>query len=200
MLAGLRIDAALLIACRSLLNTSVTQQVRRRIEQPSEEKAKRSGCLIWGAVLGVLVGIMVGVYALPPILRHYYGETKVAADEFYRGEGKAIRIATLGEASEPLGEAAVGMQREDFFVTIVVVSQDEWRPKVTDFSLEFNELDQWRQAIDATSGGQPFEKITPGSETEVELHFVVEYPPEEAESVTPKALHLADPRVRFAIE
>ncbi len=191
---------ALPIVRRSLLNMRVTEPVRRRIEQPSEDRAKRSGCLIWGAVLGVLVGIMVGVYALPPILRHYYGETKVAADEFYRGEGKAIRIATLGQASEPLGEAAAGMRREDFFVTIVVVSEDEWQPKVTDFSLEMKELDEWQQAIDATSNGEPFDKVSPGIQTEIELHFVVEFSPEEADMITPKALHLSDPRVRFAIE
>ncbi|MGE3076716.1 MAG: hypothetical protein AB7N24_21820 [Dehalococcoidia bacterium] len=178
----------------------MTQQVRRRIEQPSEEQAKRSGCLIWGGVLGVLVGIMVGVYALPPILRHYYGETKVAADEFYRGDGKAIRISNLGQASEPLGEAAAGMRREDYFVTVVVVSEDEWQPKVTDFSLEFDELDQWRQAADATSNGEPFTTVPAATETEIELHFVVEFPPEEADTLTPKALHLSDPRVRFAIE
>lgn len=178
----------------------MTQQVRRRIEQPSEDRAKRSGCLIWGGVLGVLVGIMVGVYALPPILRHYYGETKVAADEFYRGEGKVIRISTLGQSSEPLGEARQGMQREDWFVTIVVVSQDRWQPKVSDFSLEFNEIGQWQQATDATSGGLPFEAVEPGSENQVELHFVAEFLPKDADSLTPKALHLSEPRVRFAIE
>jgi len=178
----------------------VTEPVRRRIEQPTEDQKKRSGCLIWGAVLGVLVGIMVGVYALPPILRHYYGETKVAADEFYRGAGKAIRVTQLGQASEPLGEAAAGMGREDFFVTISVVSDADWSPAATDFSIELAELENWSQAISAEVGGTPLRSIPARQETHVDLHFIVEFPIDETPSVTPVALHLSDPRVRFAID
>jgi hypothetical protein len=178
----------------------VTEPVRRRIEQPTEDQKRRSGCLIWGAVLGVLVGIMVGVYALPPILRHYYGETDVAADEFYEGDGKVIRLASLGQASEPLGEAAAGMRREDFFATVVVVSEDEWRTKPTDFSLELDELESWRQATEATVDGQPLDAVPARVETEIQLHFVVEFPRDETSTLTLKALHLSDPRVRFSIE
>jgi len=178
----------------------MTQPVRRRIEEPTEDQKKRSGCLVWGGVLGVLVGIMVGVYALPPILRHYYGETKVATDEFYRGDGKAIRVTTLGQASEPLGEVAAGMKREDFFVTVVAVSEKEWQPKATDFSLELRELGTWRQASEASVDGKPLVRVPPATETEIQLHFVVEYLPAEAEKLTPKALHLSDPRVRFDLE
>lgn len=106
----------------------MAERVRKRIEQPSEETGKRNTVLVWGAVLGVLAGLMLGVYALPPILRHYYGETKVAADEFYSGEGKLMKVVNIGQVSEPLGEAAAGMRREDYFVSISVVSQETWRP------------------------------------------------------------------------
>lgn len=194
-----RAHAALLIACPSLLNIPVTEPVRRRIEQPTEDAAKRSGCLMWGAVLGVLVGIMVGVYALPPILRHYYGETKVAPDEFYRGDGKAIRVESLGQASEPLGEAAAGTRREDFFVSIVVVSDAPWSPRATDFSLEFEGVEDWQQAVDAKVGGEPLATIPPATEAKVQLHFVVELPPENFPTLKAEALHLSDPRVRFAV-
>ncbi len=179
----------------------MTQEpVRRRLEQPSEEARKRSGCLVWGAVLGVLAGLMVGIYALPPILKHYYGETEVAADEFYRGDGKAIRVAEVGRASDPLGEPSAGMRREDIFVAILVVSEDEWRPNVTDFSLELKEVDDWEQAAEATTNGAPGIAVAAGVETRVELHFIIEVPRDTVENVTPEALHLSDPRVRWAIE
>lgn len=177
----------------------MTQKVRRRIEQPSEDAGKRNTVLLWGAVLGVIVGLMVGVYALPPILRHYYGETKVAADEFYSGDGKLIRVVTLGQASEPLGEAAAGNRREDFFVTITVVSKAAWSPPATDFSLEFGAVHDWVQATEATVDGERLETIQPGVETNVSLHFVVDLPAETFPELKAKALHLSDPRVRFAI-
>lgn len=177
----------------------MTQRVRRRIEQPSEETGKRNTVLLWGAVLGVIVGLMVGVYALPPILRHYYGETKVAADEFYSGDGKLIRLVNLGRASEPLGEAAAGMRREDFFAEITVVSRDQWAPAITDFSLEFTDVDDWVQATEATVDGERLQAFSPGVETKVSLHFVVELPREGFPDLAATALHLSDPRVRFAI-
>jgi len=182
----------------SLTREAVTEPVRRRIEQPSEDQQKRSGCLMWGGVLGVLVGIMVGVYALPPILRHYYGEEKVAAGESYRGDGKVIRIDSLGQAPEPLGEAASGMRRFDFFVALVVTTEDEWRPKPTDFSLAFKELDDWKRASDAPSEERLL--APPGGQGSFQLHFIVEVPRDETEQLTPEALHLSDPRVRFDIE
>lgn len=177
----------------------MTERVRRRIEQPSEETGKRNTVLIWGAVLGVLVGLMVGVYALPPILRHYYGETKVAADEFYSGDGKLVRVVNLGKASEPLGEAAAGMRREDFFVSITVLSKEAWSPAASDFSLEFAALHDWIQATEGTVDGQRLGTIQPGVETTVALHFVVEQPTASFSELKAKALHLSDPRVRFAL-
>ena len=178
----------------------MSQPVRRRIEQPSEETGKRNTVLVWGAVLGVLAGIMVGVYALPPILRHYYGETKVAADEFYSGDGKLIKVVNIGQASEPLGEAAAGMRREDFFVSITVVSKTDWAPRATLFSLEFTDVNDWEQAADATVDGQPLTTIRAGAETTVALHFIVELPKEGFPDLKPAALHLSDPRVRFEIK
>lgn len=178
----------------------MTQQVRRRIDQPSEETGKRNTVLIWGAVLGVLAGLMVGVYALPPILRHYYGETKVAADEFYSGHGKLIKVVNVGQASEPLGEASAGMRREDLFVSVTVLAKDAWSPAASDFSVEFEGLHDWQKAAEATVDGKPLSTIPPGVETTVSLHFVIQLPTQNFPDLTWVALHLSDPRVRFALD
>lgn len=191
---------SLLIARRSLLNTRVTEPVRRRIEQPTEEQARRSGCLIWGAVLGVLVGIMAGVYALPPILKHYYGETEVAADEAYRGDGKTVRLLDVTPAREPAGEASAGLSRAEFYAHIEVHSNEPWALKASDFTLEFRELEDWQKATGATVAGQPLVTIIEHHETTIEIHWVVEFPPDQIASLTLEALHLSDPRVRFELK
>ncbi len=180
----------------------VSQPTRRRvrIDEPSEDRRRRSGCLVWGAVLGVLAGIMVGVYVLPPVLRHFYGEKHIAADEFYEGGGKLIRLDSVGQTSEPLGDPAAGSKRADFFASIVVVSNSGWAPKPTDFSLQFADVDDWKEASEATVQGQPLQAIQPGVETTIQLHFVLELPSERfPDAARAFALHLSNPRVRFEI-
>ena len=175
------------------LNRLVTAPVRRRLEQPSEEKARRSGCLVWGAVLGVLGGLMLGIYALPPILKHFYGETTVAADEFYREDGKAIRLIEVRRGN---GEDSgfTGFQpREDYYARVLVVVEEVWTADRTDFSLEFEGLENW----DIAEPGDEL-RFEPGAETEVELHFVVEIP-EDTEGFAAEALHLSDPPVKFEV-
>jgi hypothetical protein len=184
-----------------LLNGVVTQQPpRRRLEQASPEKERRTGCLVTGAVLGVLVGIMVGIYALPPILRNIYGETKVAADEFYRGDARIIRVTSAGRASEPLGDPSPGTRREDFFVELTVRSNKTWAIVVTDFTLELEGVKDWIKAAEATTNGEPGLNIPLGEEVTVQLHFIVEVPTASSVSLAAEALHLANPRVRFALQ
>jgi hypothetical protein len=155
---------------------------------------------MWGGVLGVLVGIMVGVYALPPILRHYYGEEKVAAGKKYEDSGTSISLVSLRQASDPLGEPAPGMRRFDFFASVAYVANNNISLSARAFSLEFEELEEWRVASSATSGGEPLVSLREFTEATIELHFIVEVPRADAEQITPRALHLSDPRVRFDIE
>jgi hypothetical protein len=190
------------VAAPPLLNRFVTEPaipVRRRIEQPSAEKAKRSGCLMWGAVLGVLVGIMVGVYALPPILKHYYGEKVVAPGETYEGSGKVIRFVGVEPNPTEGIPPKPGVVRRDFVATIVVRSDEAWAPEFRDFTLEFTELDDWQHAHGAEGNIPNGFQFEPGRELEVGIHFSIERPEAEGGPLTPKALHLSDPRVKFEI-
>lgn len=153
---------------------------------------------MWGAVLGVLVGIMVGIYALPPILKHYYGEKVVAAGEAYEGSGGSrISAKSLGMASAPLGEAAAGMRRFDFFASVALTLSQNRTLTPELFTLEFEELEDWQRA--ATIDSKPDVYVREFTETTIELHFIVEVPVTEAEELTPEALHLSDPRVKFEL-
>ena len=179
----------------------MTQQpARRRLQQPSAEKERRSGCLITGAVLGVLVGIMVGLYALPPILRNIYGETRVAFGEVYRGDGKVISLDSAVRAPDPVGEPSPGMRREDFFVDLTIRSNKTWDPLVTDFTIEIEGVKDWIKAASATTNDAPGLFLPLGEEVNVRLHFVVEVPAASTASLAAEAVHLSDPRLRFALQ
>ena len=182
-----------------MLNSRVTGPARRRLEQPSAEKAKRSGCLVWGAVLGVLVGIMVGIYALPPILKHYYGEEVIAPNETYQNAGKSLRIkAVVPMASDR--QPGTGMRVEAFEVLVVGLSDTVWQLDRALFTLEVRELDDWQPAVGLNGqGGLAELTFAPGIEYEYGIRFEIEYAGAEGDSLTPEALHLSDPRVKFEV-
>ena len=177
----------------------MTEPVRRQIEQPTEESQKRSGCLLWGAVLGVLVGIMLGIYALPPILKHYYGETVVGPGETYESGGRRISVISVSHNLARSGSPSDLVRRAAFDVTLIADVNEEWRLPVGAFTLEFEELDQWQSVSSHTD--EPLHEILlqPGTTKQFELQFVVETG-FGSDKLTPKALHLSDPRVKFEIE
>ncbi len=170
--------------------------MRRRLEQPSAEKAKRSGCLTWGAVLGVLVGIMLGIYALPPILKHYYGEKVVAAGETYEGDDKAIRLVDIRVTEIPDSSPGEGLS---FVVAHIVVRPDaEWEVRRDHFTLELDGVGDWVQAIALGDAADTVLTLPGGVETNLTVLFPG--PENESAPLTPEALHLSEPRVKFEIE
>lgn len=154
---------------------------------------------MWGAVLGVLAGIMVGIYALPPILKHYYGEKVVAPGEAWEGTGKSLRLTDvipMVAARQP----AAGMRVEAFLVVVSGNSDTPWDLELGQFTLEFVELDEWQEPVGLE--GEPGASTLiwpPGTEREFGLRFEIEYPETAAEQLTPEALHLSDPRVKFEV-
>jgi len=184
-----------------VLNGIVSQPpVRRRLEQPSAEQERRTGCLVTGAVVGVIVGLMVGLYALPPILKNIYGETKVAAGETYTGDARVVRVESAGRASDPLGEPSPGMRREDFFVELTIRSNKTWEVVPADFTIEVEGVEDWIKPAGVTTDGQPGLTIPLAEDVRVQLHFIVEVPEGDDATLDAEALHLASPRVRFALQ
>lgn len=184
-----------------LSQVSASEPGRRvLLEQPSPDKQGRAGCIAAGAVIGVLVGIMVGLYALPPILRSIYGETKVAAGETFEGDGRVITVEAVGIASEPLGEASPGMQRSDVAIRLRITNNKTWDATLADWTLEVAGIENWLPAASAATDGEPGFAPPLGKTSTVELRFVVERPESDTRPLRLEALHLANPRVRFALE
>lgn len=170
------------------------------LKTPSPDRQGRTGCIAAGAVVGVLVGLMVGLYALPPILKSIYGEKKVAAGEVFEGDGRIIAVEAVGIASEPLGEPSPGMQRADVALRLRITNNKTWDATLADWTLEIAGIENWIPAASATTDGQPGFAPPLGQTSTVELRFVVERPAGETAPLRLEALHLANPRVRFALE
>jgi hypothetical protein len=154
---------------------------------------------MWGGVLGVLVGLMVGIYALPPILKHYYGEKVVAAGAAYEGDGKVVRLLSVEARSTEGVPPKPGVVRRDFIASIVVLSDSEWAPEIRQFTLEFEELDDWQHALGAEGNIPNGLRFEAGEALQVGIVFSVERPEADDGPLTPEALHLSDPRVKFEV-
>lgn len=158
---------------------------RRRLEEPVKPGTEgRSGCLAWGAVLGVLVGIMVGLYALPPILKSIYGVEQVAAGETFEDGGRTLRVLRITTIER---EPAGGVE-----VVLAVEAGEAWTSPAGDWSLELEDGERL-DLVGAPPDGFVAEA---GSPTEFALTFA-RLPGLDAE---PRYLHLSSPRVRFDLE
>lgn len=159
---------------------------RRRLELPGEdERGNRSGCLMLGAVLGIIAGIMFALYGLPPILRAIYGEETVSAGEAYAKDAKLLVVESVERVDDVL------------VVTLMARSNKTWEPEADGIKLEVSTQDEWLELLPPEAG-----------EPETSLEFalgeartlVLRFPAPARIDARPIALHLADPRLRFELE
>lgn len=170
------------------------------LQNPSPDRQGRTGCIAAGAIIGVLAGLMIGLYALPPILKSIYGEAKVAAGQTFEGDGRIIAVEAVGIASEPLGQPSPGMQRHDVSLRLRITNNKTWDATLASWTLEVDGIQEWIPATEATTNGSPCFDPPLGQTSTVQLHFVVERPADVDAPLRLEALHLATPRVRFALE
>lgn len=171
-------------------------RVRRRLESGKPDDSKgRSGCLITGAILGIIVGATFAFYGLPPILKHFYGEQHIAAGATYEGDGKVMQVVAVSQLS---GSESPDALRVELDVTI----NKTWEAKASDFSIEFADGGDW---LEATAIG--LDQSNPRDVTATSIVFDVPKLAEPhrlqlvfpAHAGTPKYLHLANPRVRWEL-
>jgi hypothetical protein len=156
---------------------------RRRLESPKPNTEGRTGCIITGAVLGIIFGATFAFYGLPPILRSIYGEEKVAAGEVYRGDGREMHVEFV--LIEPPG-VTVGLS---------VLTNKTWRVTTSDFTLELADRDDWVEAR-PPDPGRPETQLNFRLGQRQEVVLVFETDPGDG---VPEALHVSDPRIRLAL-
>lgn len=168
--------------------------VRRRVEEPQESAEGRTGCVLAGAVLGVAAGALFAFFGLPPLLHHFFGETKVPVGATYEGDAKAIRVESVevveGAAShldQPPPRLAV--------VTLTVRTNKIWNPKPSDFRLEAD----GRRRVDSLGAMPAYPLSHLRFELGVERALSLIFPLSGRGAETPKYLHLSDPPVRFEL-
>ena len=159
---------------------------RRRLDEPGRDGGNRSGCLMLGAVLGVLVGIMFALYGLPPILRAIYGEETIAAGETYEGDGRVIRVVSVDRVTEP----------ELYLVTLAITSNKTWDVGRETFQLEISTQDEWIPAMEADGRAETSFDFVLGEPRELLLQFEA---PLRVDA-RPVELHVTDPRLAFELE
>lgn len=175
-------------------------RVRRRLESGKSEDAKgRSGCLITGAILGIVVGATFAFYGLPPILRHFYGEQHIAAGATYEGDGKVMRVEGLAPNASG---ASAGNGGQGWAAQMDVTINKTWGAKASDFSIEFAEGGDW---LEATGIGLDEADLASVTATSIVFDVPKLAEPHKLQLVfpahegKPKYLHLANPRVRWEL-
>jgi len=167
--------------------------VRRQLQSARQQETKgRGGCLATGAILGILFGVMFALYGLGPILRHFYGEQKVQAGQAYVDGERRLEVAATRVG---LDSAAGGTNVPVVFVTVAVDGFPENEPRPGRFRLEMDGVEEWVTPLPQLPSAEQ-----PGpAAAAIELRFSVPSGLDPS-TVTPVALHLEDPRVRFALD
>lgn len=174
-------------------------RVRRRVDPSAGGDASRqgrSGCLLTGAILGILVGATFAFYGLPPILKHFYGEQHIAAGQTYSGDAKTIAVTEVTRGGTT--KFAQNDPGADFwYVTLTITTNKTWAPKVSDFSLQFDGVGDWLPAIGAPAGS-PSDTLDFALAEERTVHLRFPLPPDSG--AAPHYIHVAEPRVRLALK
>jgi hypothetical protein len=161
-------------------------RVRRRL--PSNDAGEgtegRSGCLVAGAVLGVLLGAIFAFFALPPLVNHFFAEEQVPPGQAYSAGGRTVRAVTVEQTALST------------VVHLEMTVNTTWTPKAANFTLEYSTGGSWAKALSVLDAatGQPldFDVAHLGKRTEVSVAF--RYEPERG---TPRYIHLGDPHIRL---
>lgn len=181
-------------------------RVRRRVSPAESPEAKgRSGCLITGAVLGIIVGATFAFYGLPPILRHFYGEQHVAAGQVFEGDAKTVSVSYVGFDPDPASSEVVAVQRVPgwFYLTLDVTTNKTWRPKVSDFSVQFSGVGDWVEAdrAHAVGSGGGLDPVDGQLDFPLgeRVALFLRFPRPIEAGATPRYLHIAAPLLRFEL-
>ena len=89
----------------------------------------RRGCLVTGAILGVLAGFIVGLFVVPPLINHYFADNPIQPGQSYEAENAEITLRKISALSEILE------------VELTIDAYSDWKPIHTDFTIKFPDDD-----------------------------------------------------------
>ena len=161
----------------------MTEPPRRRVPVAAEQSVReeRRSFFRYAAILGVIVGIPLGVFGLPALLNVFFDEPTVPFNGAYSEDGLTIWVESH-EVDEGPPQAIA--------VTLALRTAEEWAFDPEGVELELSEGDN--VALASFMAPDVFEAGPPGT---IVLRFGIE----GADEVEPRAVHLTDPKVRFAL-
>ena len=162
----------------------MTEPPRRRVPVAAEQSVReeRRSFFRWAAILGVIVGIPLGVLGIPPLLNVFFDEPTVPVNGAYSEDGLVMWVESW-EVDEANPERVT--------VTLRVRPTEPTTIDLEGFELELSE----GNPILHKGLAEPL-VIEAGFEVLMTLNFDLSDAEEGAE---PRALRLADPKVRFAL-
>jgi len=85
----------------------------------------RRGCLVTGAILGILAGLIVGLFVVPPLINRYFADNPIQPGQSYDAENAEITLQKVSVVSEI------------FEVELTIDAFSDWKPVHTDFTITF---------------------------------------------------------------
>lgn len=157
---------------------------RRRLDQPEEQSVGR-GCLVAGAVLGVIVGALVAFFGYPWVLRTFFAEEVVAPGGVFEGDAKVLRLLRYerDEESRVLN------------VWLSVRTNKTWRPGPENFYLSVRGE---RHPVEALPPDPALPETTLEFQLGQERTLLLRFPLPNPDAV-PEAVRLAEPSIRFEL-
>jgi hypothetical protein len=155
---------------------------RRRIDAPATaDDGGRRGCLVTGAVAGIVVGALFAFLVMPRLFDRFFGTADIALGAEYTNGGRSIRVIESRRAGNVVE------------VELRVRASRTWTPAPADFELEMSKGE--RLALLEPDATRPETSLLMplGDERTLVLRFGGAT---RADSV-PRKLHIDEPRVRL---
>lgn len=162
----------------------MTEPPRRRVPVAAEQSVReeRRSFFRYAAILGVIVGIPLGVFGLPALLNVFFDEPTVPFNGAHSEDGLTIWVESH-EVDEGSPRAAS--------VTLGLRTAEPWAFDPEGVELELSEGDN--APLESFVAPDVFEA---GPQGTLVLRFSLAGADDDAE---PRALRLAEPKVRFAL-
>ncbi len=170
--------------------------VRRPVrDEDVQSREGRAGCIAFGAVLGIAAGSIFTFFALPPLIDHFVGETRVAVRAAYEDETRIIRVVSVVQAPD-LEPTPAGGPSDRIVIRLAVTARESWKPSPDDFRLELADGgDRLSPLPSLASAAETGLSFAPGEERTLILRYALP----ASGSAVPRALHLQHPAVRFEL-
>lgn len=164
--------------------SSTPERPRRRLDT-KKDPGPRGGCLLTGAILGIIVGLTFAFYGLPPILRSIYGETTVAYGETYNEDARQMTVLRSERVED------------EFEVEMRIRSNRTWDVDYDHWSLEISGHDDWIEALPPDPARPETGMDFPLGEERI---LLLRFPAPADAAAEPLELHLTDPRLGFELQ